>query len=64
MDGAAELKRTLLAVSEVPLDMSARTQDKPVLLTEIASHLAPPQTERRAKMYQWINLTQRGILCT
>lgn len=26
MDGAAELTRTLLSVSEVPLDMSARTQ--------------------------------------
>lgn len=26
VDGAAELTRTLLSVSEVPLDMSARTQ--------------------------------------
>lgn len=26
-------------------------------------HLAPPQTERRAKMYRWINLIPHGILC-
>lgn len=64
MDGAAELTRDLLPVSEVPLDISARTHNKPVLLTEAASHLAPLRTERRAKTCRWINLTRHGILCS
>lgn len=32
VDGAAELIRTLLPVSEVPLDISVRTHNKPVLI--------------------------------
>lgn len=49
VEGAAELINTLLPVSKVPLDMSAQTHNKSVLLLETASHVAPLQTERRAK---------------
>lgn len=53
MDGAAELWRTLLPASEVPLDMSARTHRETLFLSEAEAlsgsrNLAPPQTERRA----------------
>lgn len=40
VDGAAELTRTLLPVSKVPLDMTARTLSKLVLHMEIAFYLA------------------------
>lgn len=55
---------SLLPVSKVPLDMFARTHNKPVLLKETIPQLAPLQTDRRAKMYHWINLMQHGMLCT
>lgn len=60
--GVAELTRTLLPVSEVPLDISARTHNEPVLLKEAPSHLAPSQTERRAKMWLSLMPTWRTVL--
>lgn len=55
---------SFLPVSDVPLDIPARTHNEPVLLSESASLVAPLQTERRAKICNWYNLTQHDILCT